>query len=70
MFLGWQIAVCISITVSGFVSLSALRVVSIAWLLWTLVVVLPTYAPWVGVFQLANIGITFFVVNSMQKESK
>ena len=70
MFLGWQIAVCISITVSGLVSLSALRVVSIAWLLWTLVVVLPTYAPWVGVFQLANIGITFSVVNSMQKESK
>jgi hypothetical protein len=70
MFLGWQIAVCISITVSGFVSLSALRVVSIAWLLWTLIFVLPTYAPWVGVFQLVNIGITFSVVNSMQKESK
>ena len=64
MFLGWQIAVCVSIAVAGFVSLTALRVVAIGWVVWTLIAVLPIYASWVGIFQLANIATTYGVINS------
>ena len=64
MFLGWQIAVCVSIAVAGLVSLTALRVVAIGWVVWTLTAVLPVYAPWVGVFQLVNIATTYGVINS------
>jgi hypothetical protein len=64
MFLGWQIAVCVSIAVAGLVSLTALRVVVIGWVLWTLTAVLPVFAPWVGVFQLANIATTYVVISS------
>jgi len=70
MFLGWQIVVCISTAVAGFVSLTALKTVSIAWVVWTLVAVLPVYPPWVGVFQLANIAITYGVVGSMNRKSQ
>ena len=63
MFLGWQIAVCVSIAVAGFVSLTALRVVAIGWVVWTLIAVLPIYASWVGIFQLANIATTYGVIN-------
>jgi hypothetical protein len=64
MFLGWQISVCVSIAVAGLVSLTALRVVTIGWVVWTLTAVLPVYAPWVGVFQLVNIATTYGVINS------
>ena len=64
MFLGWQIAVCVSIALAGMVSLNSLRVVTIGWVVWTLVAVLPVYAPWVGIFQLANIALTFGVIKS------
>ena len=64
MFLGWQIAVCVSIAVAGLVSLTALRVVAIGWAVWTLIAVLPIYASWVGIFQLANIATTYVVISS------
>jgi hypothetical protein len=64
MFLGWQIAVCVSIVVAGLVSLTALRVVAIGWVVWTLIAVLPIYASWVGIFQLANIATTYGVISS------
>ena len=63
MFLGWQIAVCVSIVVAGLVSLTALRVVAIGWVVWTLIAVLPIYASWVGIFQLANIATTYGVIS-------
>lgn len=64
MFLGWQIFVCISLIGAGVVSKRALKTVSICWVAWTLFAVLPVYAPWVGVFQLVNIGVSFSVMNA------
>ena len=64
MFLTWQIFVCASIVGAGMVSKNALRVVAFCWLAWTLVAVLPVYAPWVGVFQLANLAISYTVMSS------
>jgi len=64
MFLGWQIFVCVSIVASGSVSKGAMKVVALCWVGWTLFAVLPIYAFWVGLFQLANVGVTYSVMNS------
>lgn len=64
MFLFWQLLVCASIVAAGRVSRSALRVVVGAWTLWTLFVVFPTYPVWVGMFQLLNAFVTWFVMES------
>ena len=64
MFLAWQIFACGSIVAAGAVSKGALKVVAIAWAGWTVVAVLPIYPAWVGLFQLANIGISYGVMNS------
>jgi hypothetical protein len=64
MFLGWQIFVCVSIVAAGAVSKGAMKVVALCWVGWTVLAVLPVYAFWVGLFQLANVGITYFVMDS------
>jgi len=64
MFLGWQIFVCVSIVAAGSVSMGAMKVVALCWVGWTVFAVLPIYAFWVGLFQLANVGITYSVMNS------
>ena len=64
MFLAWQIFVCASIVGARMVSKKALRVVASCWLAWTLIAVLPVYALWVGVFQLANLAISYTVMSS------
>jgi hypothetical protein len=64
MFLGWQIFVCVSIVAAGSVSKGAMKVVALCWVGWTVLAVLPIYAFWVGLFQLANVGITYFVMDS------
>ena len=64
MFLGWQIFVCVSIVAAGSVSKGAMKVVALCWVGWTLFAVLPIYAFWVGLFQLANVGVTYSVMNS------
>jgi len=64
MFMGWQIFVCVSLVGAGFVSKRALQIVSVCWVAWTLFAVLPVYAPWVGVFQLVNIGVSFSVMKA------
>jgi hypothetical protein len=55
---------CGSIVAAGAVSKRALKVVAIAWAGWTIVAVLPIYPAWVGLFQLVNIGISYWVMNS------
>lgn len=64
MFLGWQVFVCVSIVAAGSVSKGAMKVVALCWVGWTVFAVLPIYAFWVGLFQLANVGITYSVMNS------
>lgn len=64
MFLGWQIFVCVSIVAAGSVSKTAMKVVALCWVGWTVFAVLPVYAYWVGLFQLANVGITYSVMNA------
>jgi hypothetical protein len=64
MFLGWQIFVCVSIAAAGSVSKGAMKVVALCWVGWTVFAVLPIYAFWVGLLQLANVGITYSVMNS------
>jgi hypothetical protein len=64
MFLGWQIVVCVSIVAAGSVSKGAMKVVALCWVGWTVLAVLPIYAFWVGLFQLANVVITYSVMNS------
>ena len=70
MFLGWQIAVFVSIALAGAVSLNSLRAVAIGWVIWTLIAVLPVYASWVGIFQLANIALTYGVVSTKRNSKK
>ena len=64
VFLGWQVFVCVSIVAAGSVSKGAMKVVALCWVGWTVFAVLPIYAFWVGLFQLANVGITYSVMNS------
>ena len=64
MFLAWQIFACGSIVAAGAISKGALKVVAIAWAGWTVVAVFPIYPAWVGLFQIANIGISYGVMNS------
>ena len=67
MFLTWQLAVCISISIVGGISIPAKKLVCTGWVLWTLIMVLPVYPLWVGAIQMANIVLTYNVSNSIMK---